>query len=185
MPTELGCNKQGTGIMLCGLNGAGKSTLGKVLAEKLGFHFIDSEDLYFPKTDSGYPYASPRSRAEVEALLLKEIKARENFIFASVKGDYGEAVVSHFHYAVLVGISRDLRLQRIRERSFRKFGERMLPGGDLYEKEERFFALAGSREETAVEEWIKSLSCPVLRVDGTRPAEENGRIIAEWIITFG
>lgn len=171
----------GTGIILCGLNGVGKSTLGKVLAEKLGFCFIDNEDLYFPKTDSGYMYAAPRSRAEVEALLLEEIEAHENFIFASVKGDYGEAVVSHFRYAILVGVPRELRLQRVRERSFRKFGERMLPGGDLYEKEERFFTFVKSREENTVEEWAKSLSCPVLRVDGTRPAEENGMLIAEWI----
>lgn len=171
----------GTGIILCGLNGAGKSTLGKALAEKLGFCFIDNEDLYFPKTDSGYMYAAPRSRAEVEVLLLKEIEAHENFIFASVKGDYGEAVVSHFRYVVLVGVPRELRLQRVRERSFQKFGERMLPGGDLYEKEEHFFAFVKSREENTVEEWAKSLSCPVLRVDGTKPAEENGTLIAEWI----
>lgn len=51
----------GTGIIICGLNGAGKSTLGKALAEKLNFHFIDNEDLYFPKTDPHYLYASPLS----------------------------------------------------------------------------------------------------------------------------
>lgn len=44
----------GTGIIICGLNGVGKSTLGKALAEKLHFHFIDNEDLYFPKTDTNY-----------------------------------------------------------------------------------------------------------------------------------
>ena len=35
----------GTGIIVCGLNGTGKSTLGKALAEALGHHFIDSEDI--------------------------------------------------------------------------------------------------------------------------------------------
>lgn len=45
----------GAGIMVCGLNGSGKSTLGKALAEKLGFHFIDNEDLFFPKTNPNYP----------------------------------------------------------------------------------------------------------------------------------
>lgn len=44
----------GMGIIVCGLNGSGKSTLGKALAEKLHFHFIDNEDLYFPKTDAHY-----------------------------------------------------------------------------------------------------------------------------------
>ncbi|MFG6326160.1 MAG: ATP-binding cassette domain-containing protein [Lachnospiraceae bacterium] len=80
----------GAGIIICGLNGCGKSTLGKALAGKLNYHFIDNEDLYFPKTDHNYIYDSPRSRQEVERLFFNEIRTHENFIFASVKGDYGE-----------------------------------------------------------------------------------------------
>lgn len=170
----------GTGILVCGLNGAGKSTLGRALAERLSFHWIDNEDLYFPKTDPNDPYAAPRKRGEVERLLLGETAAHENFVFASVKGDYGDAVVSRFQYAVLAAVSRDLRLQRVRRRSFEKFGDRMLPGGDLYEREERFFSLVRSRPEDAVEEWAKSLPCPIIRVDGTAPVAENlERILAQ------
>ena len=56
----------GTGIIVCGLNGSGKSTLGKALAEKLDFHFIDNENLYFPKTNPNYVYSSPQiGRAHV------------------------------------------------------------------------------------------------------------------------
>ena len=168
----------GTGIIVCGLNGAGKSTLGRALAKELQFHFMDNEELYFPKEDPQYLYASPRSHEEVERLLLREIKAHENFVFASVKGDYGEAVYPFFRYAVLIEVPKELRMQRVRERSFQKFGERMLPGGDLYEKEEAFFAYVGSRAENTVEEWVKTLHCPVLRVDGTKPIEENVRCIA-------
>ena len=90
----------GTGIIVCGLNGAGKSTLGKALAEDLGYYFIDNENLYFPKTDMNFPYAVQRDRNEVSELLLKEIKAHENFVFTSVKGDYGEEICSFFRYAV-------------------------------------------------------------------------------------
>ena len=75
------------GIIICGLNGTGKSTLGKALSEKLHFYFIDIEDQYFPKTDPDYIYASPRTREEVETILLHEMKVHENFILASVKRD--------------------------------------------------------------------------------------------------
>ncbi|MCM1026272.1 MAG: AAA family ATPase [Roseburia sp.] len=163
----------GTGIMLCGLNGTGKSTLGKALAQELHYHFIDNEDLYFPKTSPDYLYASPRTRREVEELLFREIKAHENFLFASVKGDYGKAVYPYFQYAILLTVPREIRLQRIRNRSFEKFGDRMLPGGDLYEREERFFQFAAARDENTVEEWLRELSCPILRADGTRPVREN------------
>lgn len=169
------------GIIICGLNGCGKSTLGKALAKKLHFHFIDNEDLYFPKTDDHYIYASPRSREEVEKLLWGEIRAHENFVFASVKGDYGESIYPFFQYAILIEVSKDIRIQRVKNRSFQKFGERMLLGGDLHEQEEKFFDFVKSRSENTVEEWVQSLKCPVLRIDGTKPIESNVDFIMEQI----
>lgn len=152
----------GTGILICGLNGTGKSTLGKALAEALQFHFIDNEDLYFPKTDPDYIYASPRTHEEAEQLLFSEIKAHENFVFASVKGDYGEAIYPFFQYAVLMDAPKDIRIQRVKNRSFQKFGNRMLLGGDLHEQEERFFDFVKSKAENTVEKWIQCLNCPII-----------------------
>lgn len=163
----------GTGIIICGLNGSGKSTLGKALAEKLDFHFVDTEDLYFPKTNPNYVYSSPRTHEEVEKLLFDEIKAHENFVFASIKGDYGKQIPPFFQYAVLIDVPKDIRIQRVKNRSFQKFGNRMLIGGDLYEQEEKFFEFVKSRPENTVEEWIQSLKCPIIRIDGTKPIEEN------------
>lgn len=171
------------GIIVCGLNGVGKSTLGKALADRLNYHFIDNEDLYFPKTDPDYIYASQRTREEVERLLLEEIRTHNNFVFVSVKGDYGETACSFYRYAVLIEVSRNIRLQRVRDRSFGKFGERMLKGGDLYKREEKFFEFVRSRSENTVEKWIETVKFPVIRVDGTKPTEENIGIITEWINT--
>lgn len=169
----------GTGIIICGLNGAGKSTLGKALAEKLHFYFIDVEDLYFSKANFNYIYDAPRTREEVEKLLLYEIKAHNNFVFASVKGDYGEAIYPFFQYAVLIDVPRDVRIQRVKNRSFQKFGSRMLLGGDLHEQEEHFFNFVKSRAENTVEEWVQCLNCPVIRIDGTKPIEENINFLAQ------
>ena len=171
----------GMGIIVCGLNGSGKSTLGKALAEKLHFHFIDNEDLYFPKTDAHYIYGSLRTREEVEKLLWSEIMAHENFVFSSVRGDYGETIYPFFQYAVLIDVPKHIRIQRVRNRSFQKFGERMLLDGDLHEQEEKFFDFVKSRPENTVEEWVKSLKCPVLRIDGTKAIEKNVDFIMERI----
>ena len=61
----------------------------------------------------------------------------------------------------------------MRERSHRRFGARMLPGGDLYRREEAWFALTDGRPEDYVTEWLKTAGVPVIRIDGTLPAEDN------------
>ncbi len=55
----------------------------------------------------------------------------------------------------------------------------MLPGGPLYEREELFFEVVRARDEMTVETWIRTMDCPVIRVDGTRPVEDNIRSILE------
>ena len=64
------------GIVVCGLNGCGKSTLGRALAQKIGFHFIDNEELFFTRNAADEPYANPRTRAEAEALLMEEVRRK-------------------------------------------------------------------------------------------------------------
>ena len=171
----------GTGIVVCGLNGSGKSTLGRALADALSFHFIDSEDLYFPKESREYIFASPRSRQEAETLLMEEVRQHGDFVFAAVKGDYGENILPLYRCAVCIDVPKDIRLLRIRSRSFQKFGGRMQPGGDLYEKEEAFFDMAASRTESYVENWLQTLNCPIIRVDGTKPVADNVRLIVEQL----
>ena len=55
-------------------------------------------------------------------MLFHAIKVHENFVFAAVKGDYGEASYPFFQYAVLIDTPKDIRVQRVKKRSFQKFG---------------------------------------------------------------
>ena len=163
----------GMGILICGLNGCGKSTLGRALADQIGFHFIDSERLYFAESQANAPYANSRPQEKVERLLREEVAQHPNFVFATVKGNYGQDLLSRYTYVVVMEVPKEIRAKRLRERSFQQFGSRMLMGGDLYIQEEEFFRMATSRKEDFVEKWLESVSCPMIRVDGTKPVEEN------------
>ncbi|MBQ8404388.1 MAG: AAA family ATPase [Clostridia bacterium] len=164
-------------IIICGGNGAGKSTLGKELAYALKWTFKDIEDYYFPAKNAEYSYAKARTYEEVKKLLLEDMKKHENFILAAVKGNYGDEVVSMFTCAVFVNVPKETRMKRVWERSYKKFGERMLEGGDLYEKEKSFFDMVEKRSDKDVIEWLDSVNIPVIQVDGTKTAEENIEII--------
>ncbi len=169
------------GMIVCGLNGSGKSTLGRALAQALGWRFIDNEDLYFPKDDPDYLYAHQRTQDEVEALLLEAVRVDERFVFAAVKGDYGDATLPYYRGAILVETPREIRLARVQRRSLDKFGDRARPGGDLYEREKWFYDHIAARPEDYAARWLDRVDIPVLRVDGTRPAGENIAVIREWI----
>lgn len=171
----------GTGIQICGLNGCGKSTLGKALAEKIGFHFIDNENLYFDRSQQNEPYTNPRSQEEVERLLLTQVSEHPDFIFSAVRGNYGKEIIPMYNYVIVVEVPKEIRSRRVRNRSFQKFGSRMLKGGDLYEQEEAFFRIIEARQDDYVENWLKSVICPIIRIDGTKPIEENVEFIIRMI----
>jgi adenylate kinase family enzyme len=160
-------------IVLSGGNGAGKSTLGKALAVALNLPFLDIEDYYFPKTDPGYLFATQRTQTEAVALLLADVKRLEGFVLAAVKADYTPELSGTFTHAVLVDVPKNIRMQRVRQRSFGKFGGRMLPGGDLWEQEERFFAMVENRSDDRFLRWLGGLAIPVFRADGLLPVEQN------------
>lgn len=161
------------GILLCGLNGVGKSSIGRMLAKRMSYQFIDNEDLYFPKNDKSYMFSNPRSKEEVIHILEEKISKEDKFIFAAVKGNYGEKFLAQIDYVILVEVPKKIRMDRVKMRSAQKFGDRILADGDLAEKENAWFSLVNSRPENYVTEWLEMVKCPIIRIDGTLPIEEN------------
>ena len=169
----------GSGAVIVGGNGSGKTTLGALLAGRLGWKHLDVEDFYFVPSDN--PYARSRTRQEVQKLLLAEIQQQAHFIFSAVNGDLGSAVNPSYGWIIVLDAPLEIRLQRVRERSIRRFGSRALPGGDLYEQEHSFWQMVRDRKTDKTERWVQSMTCPVLRLDGARPAEENAALAEAFI----
>ena len=167
------------GICICGLNGSGKTTLGSVLAKKLGFYHMDVEHYYFAPDDIAYAF--PRDRETVREKILSDIRTHGHFVLTAVKGDLGAEIVSRYRMVVVLQAPQDIRTERVVRRSQERFGARMLPGGDLYEKESRFLRFVAERTEAPIEAWISTLSCPILYLCGTDSPEQNAESIIAYI----
>jgi shikimate kinase len=163
------------GIVVFGANGSGKSTLGRELAHILQYRYMDIEDYYFVKSE--IPYSVARSREECLSLMLDDIEKHHSFVISTVIGDFGEEIKAMYECAVFMSAPLEIRLERIKQRSYKQHGERVCDGGDMFDQEKRFYDFVASRSLSEVEDWAKTLLCPIIRVDGTKPVHEN----AQWI----
>lgn len=81
------------------------------------------------------------------------------------------------------------RLARIKQREYARFGARILPGGDMYDRHQAFLQWAAgydaggldTRSAVLHNEWQKQLACPILTVDGTAPLAETAARVEELL----
>jgi shikimate kinase len=165
------------GIIVFGANGSGKSTIGRELARVLNYKYMDHENYAFAKSD--IPYTVERSREECFRLMLADINEYGSFVLCAVTGDFCEQISSMYRFAVYLSAPHEIRVERIKRRAVERYGDRVLEGGDMYERQMAFLDFASKRPLTRIEQWAKTLICPVMQVDSTRPVFENVELIAE------
>lgn len=165
------------GIIVFGANGSGKSTLGRELARILNFKYMDIEDYHFIKSE--IPYTVERPREDSLRLMLADIEKYGSFVISAVVGDFGEEISSMYHFAVLISAPLEMRIERIRQRAYEQYGERIREGGDMYNRHLKFVDFVASRSLSRIEQWEKTLVCPVMHVDGTKSISENAEMIVE------
>lgn len=167
----------GFGIAIMGLNGAGKTTLAKCLESLSDFKSLDVETYYFPNPNDGY--ACSRSGEAVEKLLLEDMKKYPFFAVSSVRLSFSDEIKEKIDLAVCLTAPKDERMTRIRQRALYRFSDRVLPGGDMFEREEAFFKAAEKRDMSIVMKAMDALSCPKLFLSGMDAPEENAHRILD------
>lgn len=174
-----------TGIMIMGSSGAGKTTLGKLVAKELGYTFVDIDD-YIWRKDTEIPFSAMYPRAERISRLQEAIANCEHFVMAGSMNSFHQHFDPYFELVVHLHAGAQLRVKRVHQRELGWFGERVLEGGDMFEEHQKMLSgIAGYEEGTGGctlqkhEDWIKSLTCKVIRLDGAEPLEKNVKMIME------
>ena len=178
------------GILIFGVAGSGKTTLGKELASRLGWQHIDLDD-YFWKKDTTLPFTEFYERDVMVENLRKAIAKQPNFVMS---GNYKSMLKEHFTellvLAVFLTVPQDERMARIQNRAIKRFGDRVLEGGDMYKNHMEFYEWtkaydSGENPNYCLEKdknWAEEISviCPVLELDGTKPINENIETIVQY-----
>ena len=146
------------GILITGLS------VCRLLAEKLNYFSMDVEDYYFFKSD--IPYSKFHTLEETQRLMERDIEKYQKFVLATVNCNWGK-INSAFKLAVVLMAPIDIRMERIKTREYKKFGDRVLKGGDLYDSQLKFHNKVLARTDEHIEKQMQYISCPVLKLDAT------------------
>lgn len=179
------------GIAILGLNGAGKSTLAHALAKRIGYYEMNVEDYYFPEQKTSrrwalenekiieteylgeIPFSNPRTKSEVQGTIMQDIERNPQFIISGVTMNWSEEILAKLEVAFVVKTPLELRIKRIQLREEKRFGNRVLTGGDMYEQQLEFRNVVRNRDERMIEESVKRLKCPIIVLDGTADITDN------------
>ena len=174
-------------IHIYGASGSGTSTLGRFICTQLGYFFMDTDNYFWEPADP--PYTSKRNISDRLALMRRDMEKHGNVVIAGSLVDWGDELIPRFTLAVRLETDTELRIDRLRRRERAHFGNRINPGGDMYENHREFITWAASydgggldmRSKSKHDEWQKQLECPRLLLDGSLPVEKNFELVMKHL----
>lgn len=164
-------------IHITGAAGAGTTTLGKAMSEKFGHLHFDTDDFFWEQTDP--PFTQKREIEKRQEQLKRAMDRAQKCVISGSLTEWGDVFIHRFDLVIYVFAPTEIRLKRLQEREFQRFGNRILPDGDMFEEHQAFIKWAGQYDTGGVDicsalhhqQWLKHVACPVVRVDGTASIE--------------
>lgn len=175
-------------VHIFGGSGSGTSTLGRALAAEFGYTFLDTDDFYWLPTDP--PFREKRPREDRLALVRSALSDCKNAALCGSLCGWGDSLTPLFQLAVRIELPPEIRLERLKRREEARYGARLLPGGDMERQHREFMDWAARydaggpeiRSRALHDEWQKTLSCPVVQLDGRMPVGELLRQLAPYLL---
>ena len=164
-------------IHILGASGSGTTTLGASLAARLGCPHEDTDTYFWLPTDP--PFTSPRPAKDRLALLLPRL-AGTRWVLSGSALEWGAALDRLYDLVIFLRLDPTLRMARLCRREAERYGVRIAPGGDMAAASHAFLDWAESydtadpahRSLAAHEQWLATVTCPVMRLDSAAPVHQ-------------
>lgn len=164
-------------IHIVGASGAGTSTLGQALEQECGYKWMDTDHYFWFPTDP--PFIQSRPHEERAALMAEEMQKHKKCVISGSLCGWGDLFIPRFDRVVFIDTPTDVRIERLQKREYERFGSRIREGGDMYDEHIKFIEWAKTYDTNTPpqrcralhETWFRLLSCPLLRLEGTKPVE--------------
>jgi hypothetical protein len=112
---------------------------------------------------------------------MDDLTAQEQWVLSGSLCGWGDVAIPLFELVVFLWVPQDVRMARLHRREQARFGERILPGGDMYEVSQAFLAWAASHDEGGLDmrsrqrhdQWLNTLPCAILCFEGAYTIEKQ------------
>lgn len=174
-------------IHIFGASGSGTTTLAMQLSLKLDVRHFDADNYYWKKTEP--PFIEKNTIPERHQLLLADMHGLEGWVLSGAMDSWSDPFLPLFDLVVFLYVPTDIRIERLRRREQERYGNRILPGGDMHQAHVEFIEWAAQydqgfmsgRSKHRHEDWMTRLSCPILRIEGELPTDAAVNLVMEGL----
>ncbi len=160
-------------INIVGAAGAGTTAVGVELSKHLGSIHLDADDFLWLPTEP--PYQEMRGYKEKNEMAYRAMVLADSFVISGSLSSWQERITKLLNGVVYLDVPTDVRLARLTEREKFRFGK---IDQDFYNWAAQYDEgkLPG-RSRRKHEEWLDSMSCKILRLDGVLSVQKSVELI--------
>jgi len=174
-------------INIFGSSGSGSTTLAKKVCEDFGYKFIDVDDFLWKKTDP--PFTQRYTNNEACQLIKNALADCSNAVISGSLVGIADELKPKIDLFVYMNLDKDIRIKRIIDRETKRFGKRVLPGGDLFEQHQSFLQWVSDYENNPETQrsrrqhllWLEDVKQPVLRITDEMSLDELIMLVKPFI----
>jgi len=178
--------KQAKIIHIFGASGSGSTTLAKAISSKHGYHFIDTDDAIWEKTD--LPFSTKKSEQDSQKYIRNEMAKHAKCVISGAFVGWGDIFKDKIDLFVYLHLPLPVRLERIQKRELNRFGKRIMPGGDLYFQHTDFLNWVSQYETASVhvrgqkqhESWLEKVAVPVIKIEQEKSIDDLMKIMEPY-----
>jgi len=168
-------------LHIFGSSGSGVTTLGKALAIQLQMPYFDADDYYWEKTDP--PFQIRADAITRNNRLVADLNKTPDWILGGSLDSWADFLKHEFDAVIYLWIPKTVREARLINREKERYGETLsqqsmdfIDWALAYDDSNR-----SGRNRQRHEQWMQTLSSPLLRIEEDMEVEEKVTMINEWM----
>jgi adenylate kinase family enzyme len=177
-------------IHIMGASCAGSTTLGHALAKRWKYANFDTDAYFWLPTD--VPFTQRRTLDERNRLLNNDLQKHTDAIVGGSLVNWGQEWQTYFDLVVFLYIPPAIRLQRLKEREIERYGAAIFDNPERAALYQQFLTWAAGYDDNttngrnlnAHRNWLSTLACPVLEIDGDTTINERIDLVEQALSGF-